>query len=502
MNTLNQERLVMKNISKSFPGVKALDNVSFDIKAGEVHSLIGQNGAGKSTLMGILNGITKPDSGEIYINNNIVRIDDPNDAFNLRLSIVHQEFALCNNLTVAQNIFLGSEPFNKGGFINNEEINNKSIDLLKKINVNLNIDNIVGDLNTSEWQIIEICKALSKNPKFIIMDEPTASLDESQIENLFSIIVKLKMSGIGIIYISHKLSEIIKVSDRITIIRDGKISETFAKKEADENILIKSMIGQKVLEINKRENVFNIDNTDFFQIDNFTCNNKFYDINISLQKGEILGLSGLLGSGTSDLLRSIFGIIKEDSGDIIYKKNKLVINAPKDSISFGIGYLPSDRKNEGLIQDNSVRDNSILTIFKTISNLGFFSSNNAKRITNEFVQKLQVKVSDINTSVMNLSGGNQQKIVIAKWLAKNCDILLFDDPTRGIDVAAKYQIWNLISEFSNNGGSVIVASNEIPELINGCDRIITMNKGKITKTFSKNDFNEEKISLNISSNIN
>jgi ribose transport system ATP-binding protein len=262
------------------------------------------------------------------------------------------------------------------------------------------------------------------------------------------------------------------------------------------------MIGQKVLEINKRENIFNIDNTDFFQINNFTCNNKFYDINISLQKGEILGLSGLLGSGTSDLLRSIFGIIKEDSGDIIYKKNKLVIKSPKDSISFGIGYLPSDRKNEGLIQDNSVRDNSVLTIFKTITNLGFFSSNNAKRITNEFVQKLQVKVSDINTSVMNLSGGNQQKIVIAKWLAKNCDILLFDDPTRGIDVAAKYQIWNLISEFSNNGGSVIVASNEIPELINGCDRIITMNKGKITKTFSKNDFNEEKISLNISSNIN
>ena len=332
MNTLNQERLVMKNISKSFPGVKALDNVSFDINAGEVHSLIGQNGAGKSTLMGILNGITKPDSGEIYINNKIVRIDDPNDAFNLHLSIVHQEFALCNNLTVAQNIFLGSEPFNKGGFINNKEINNKSIDLLKKINVNLNIDNIVGDLNTSEWQIIEICKALSKNPKFIIMDEPTASLDESQIENLFSIIAKLKMSGIGIIYISHKLSEIIKVSDRITIIRDGKISETFAKKEVDENILIKSMIGQKVLEINKRENIFNIDNTDFFQIDNFTCNNKFYDINISLQKGEILGLSGLLGSGTSDLLRSIFGIIKEDSGDIIYKKNKLVIKSPKDSI--------------------------------------------------------------------------------------------------------------------------------------------------------------------------
>ena len=334
------------------------------------------------------------------------------------------------------------------------------------------------------------------------MDEPTASLDESQIENLFSIIVKLKMSGIGIIYITHKLSEIIKVSDRITIIKDGKINETFVKKEVNENILIKSMIGQKVLEINKRENIFNIDNTDFFQIDNFTCNNKFYDINISLQKGEILGLSGLLGSGTSDLLRSIFGIIKEDSGDIIYKKNKLVIKSPKDSISFGIGYLPSDRKNEGLIQDNSVRDISILTIFKTITNLGFFSSNNAKRITNEFVQKLQVKVSDINTSVMNLSGGNQQKIVIAKWLAKNCDILLFDDPTRGIDVAAKYQIWNLISEFSNNGGSVIVASNEIPELINGCDRIITMNKGKITKTFSKNDFNEEKISLNISSNIN
>ncbi len=495
----NKDKLVMKEISKAFPGVKALDKVSFEVVSSEVHSLIGQNGAGKSTLMGILNGITHPDEGEIFINEKSVTIDDPKDAFNLNLSIVHQEFALCNNSTVAENIFLGSEPYNKYGIIDYNLMNKKAKDLLKSININLDTNQIVGNLNTSQWQIIEICKALAKEPKFIVMDEPTASLDETQIENLFLIINTLKNNGIGIIYISHKLNEIIKISDRITVLKDGKIKKTFVKNNVNENLLVQTMVGEKIKNENKNNNKFQ-KNENILEITNLSYLNIFKDINISLKKGEILGLSGLLGSGANELLRCIFGIIQQNNGKILLDKKNIKIKNPSEAVNFGVGYIPADRKNEGLIQENSVRDNSILTIFKKLTNFNFFNSGKATLITNEYINKLDIRVADINTYVKNLSGGNQQKVVIAKWLAKKCKVLLFDDPTRGIDVAAKVQIWSLIRDFANAGGSVIVASNEIPELISGCNRIITMQKTKIVETFSQENFNEEKISLCISTN--
>ena len=492
------DQLIMKGISKAFPGVKALDNVSFEVTSGEVHSLIGQNGAGKSTLMGILNGITKPDDGKIFLNNNLVKIDDPKDAFNLNLSIVHQEFALCNNLTVAENIYLGDEPHSKSGFIDYKKMHFDAKNLLDSINVNLNTEEIVGDLNTSQWQIIEICKALAKKPKFIVMDEPTASLDEKQIDNLFEIINTLKKNGIGIIYISHKLKEIIYISDRITVLKDGKINDSFLKNEVDEENLIKSMIGENVLTKTEHENKTYSKNQ-ILKINNFSYSNIFKEININLFEGEVLGLSGLLGSGANELLRSIFGIIKQDEGQILLNNKIITISKPRDAVANGIGYIPSDRKNEGLIQNNSIKDNSVLTIFDKLTNIGFFKFTEASKTTNNYIKKLDIKVSNIDSFVMNLSGGNQQKVVIAKWLAKNCKILLFDEPTRGIDVAAKAQIWKLISEFTKEGCSVIVASNEIPELINNCNRIITMQKGSISNTFNYEDFDEQKISLNISS---
>ena len=497
MSTQN-DQLIMKGISKTFPGVKALDDVSFEIISGEVHSLIGQNGAGKSTLMGILNGITKPDDGQIFFNNKVVKIDDPKDAFNLNLSIVHQEFALCNNLTVAENIYLGDEPHNKSGFVNYKKMHLDAKSLLDSINVILNTDKIVGDLNTSEWQIIEICKALAKKPKFIVMDEPTASLDEKQIDNLFEIINTLKKNGIGIIYISHKLKEIIQISDRITVLKDGKINDSFIKNEVNEEDLIKSMIGKNILIKNDHQNKTNLENP-ILKIQNFNYSNIFKNINIELFEGEILGLSGLLGSGANEILRCAFGIIKQDKGQILLNNKNIIINRPRDAVANNIGYIPSDRKNEGLIQNNSIKDNSVLTIFDKLTNMGFFKFNEASKTTQSYANKLDIKASNIDSFVMNLSGGNQQKVVIAKWLAKNCKILLFDEPTRGIDVAAKAQIWKLISEFTRGGGSVIVASNEIPELINNCNRIITMQKGLISNTFNYEDFNEQKISLNISS---
>ncbi len=354
--------LQMNNISKSFPGVKALDDVSFEIKSGEVHSLIGQNGAGKSTLMGILNGITKPDEGEILINDLVVKIDDPKDAFNLNLSIVHQEFALCNNLSVAENIFLGNEPFNKYGYIDKKKINNDAIKMLNSINVNLDTDEIVGNLNTSQWQIIEICKALAKSPKFIVMDEPTASLDESQIDNLFEIIKSLKNNGIGIIYISHKLNEIIKISDRITVLKDGKIKKTFGKENITEGLLIETMVGENIE--NKNSNNLEDIKEPILKLNELSHLNSFKNISFDLHKGEILGLSGLLGSGSNEILRSLFGIIELQTGEIILQDKLININNPRDAIENGIGYIPSDRKNEGLIQDNSIKDNSILTILK------------------------------------------------------------------------------------------------------------------------------------------
>ena len=497
MNTQN-DQLIMEGISKSFPGVKALDDVSFEIISGEVHSLIGQNGAGKSTLMGILNGITKPDEGRILLNNEVVKIDDPKDAFNLNLSIVHQEFALCNNLTVAENIYLGDEPHNKSGFVNYKKMHLDAKNLLDSINVNLSTNEIVANLNTSQWQVIEICKALAKKPKFIVMDEPTASLDEKQIDNLFEIINTLKNNGIGIIYISHKLKEIIQISDRITVLKDGKLNDSFIKNAVNEEGLIKSMIGENISIKNAHINKVNFEKP-VLQLNNFSYSNIFKNININLFKGEILGLSGLLGSGANEILRCAFGIIKQDNGQILLNNKNIIINKPRDAVENGIGYIPSDRKNEGLIQNNSIKDNSVLTIFDKLTNIGFFNFHEASKTTKNYIKKLDIKASNIDSFVMNLSGGNQQKVVIAKWLAKNCKILLFDEPTRGIDVAAKVQIWNLISEFTKEGGSVIVASNEIPELINNCNRIITMQKGQISNTFDYENFNEQTISLNISS---
>ena len=496
---MNRDNLSMKNISKTYPGVKALDGVSFEVLSGQVHSLIGQNGAGKSTLMGILNGITKPDKGEILINDRAVKIDDPKDAFNLNLSIVHQEFALCNNLTVAENIFLGAEPYNIYGIVDYKKIHFDAKEMLDSINVDLDTYEIVGNLNTSQWQIIEICKALAKKPKFLVMDEPTASLDESQIDNLFEIISTLKKNGIGIIYISHKLKEIIKISDVITVLKDGKIRKTFEKNIVNEEILIEAMVGENLLIKQKELKEFKNSNC-ILSLKNLSYQNKFNKINLNLAQGEVLGLSGLLGSGSNELLRCIFGIDKTEEGEISLSNISIKINSIKDAINYGIGYIPSDRKNEGLIQNNSIKDNAVLTIFEKLTNFGFFNNKEAALTTNSYIEKLDIKVSDINNFVMNLSGGNQQKVVIAKWLAKKCKILLFDEPTRGIDVAAKVQIWKLISEFTKEGGSVIVASNEIPELINNCDRILTLQKSVINNTFNHQEFNEHKISLSISSN--
>ena len=362
----NKDKLLMKEISKAFPGVKALDKVSFEVISGEVHSLIGQNGAGKSTLMGILNGITHPDEGEIFINEKSVVIDDPNDAFDLNLSIVHQEFTLCNNSTVAENIFLGNEPYNKYGIIDYNLMHKKAKELLKSININLDTNQTVGDLNTSQWQIIEICKALAKEPKFIVMDEPTASLDETQIENLFSIINRLKNNGIGIIYISHKLNEIIKISDRITVLKDGKIKQIFEKSKASESLLVHSMVGEKIINKNKATNKF-YQQDNILETINLSCSNHFKDISISLKKGEILGLSGLLGSGANEILRCLFGIIPQNNGEILLANKNVKINSPQDAVNLGLGYIPADRKNEGLIQENSIKDNSVLTLFKKLT---------------------------------------------------------------------------------------------------------------------------------------
>ncbi len=306
---MNRDNLSMKNISKTYPGVKALDGVSFEVLSGQVHSLIGQNGAGKSTMMSILNGITKPDKGEILINDRAVKIDDPKDAFNLNLSIVHQEFALCNNLTVAENIFLGAEPYNIYGIVDYKKIHFDAKEMLDSINVDLDTYEIVGNLNTSQWQIIEICKALAKKPKFLVMDEPTASLDESQIDNLFEIISTLKKNGIGIIYISHKLKEIIKISDVITVLKDGKIRKTFEKNIVNEEILIEAMVGENLLIKQKELKEFKNSNC-ILSLKNLSYQNKFNKINLNLAQGEVLGLSGLLGSGSKELLRCIFGIEK------------------------------------------------------------------------------------------------------------------------------------------------------------------------------------------------
>jgi len=484
--------LKLHNISKSYPGVQALKNVSFELKRGEVHALIGENGAGKSTLVKILAGAVSEDDGEIYLEDDKVDITSPQNAQKLGISIIYQEFNLSPYLNVAENIFLGREPVKKIlGFIDWNTLYDKSEKILERVGIHLDLKQQVQTLSVAQKQIVEIAKALSLNAKIIAMDEPSATLTDHELRSLFKLIIILKQEGIGIIYISHRLEEIFEIADRVTILRDGNHISTENIENLGKEDIIRMMVGRNVHEEFPRKRCER--GKPILSVRNISRKGKLDIINFDVYVGELLGITGLIGSGRTELARIIFGADHMDNGEIFLRGEKVEIESPQKAISLGIGLLTEDRKSQGLILGMSVRENITIAALESISNKGFISKVKEKAVIQKYINELKIKTPGIEQYVKNLSGGNQQKVVLARWLFTQSKMLIFDEPTRGIDVGAKVEIYNLINRLIEEGIGVIIISSELPEILGICDRILVMYEGKIKGEFSYDEATQEKI---------
>ena len=490
----NAQLLALTGVSKEFPGVKALNNVHFDLNEGEVHAIVGENGAGKSTLMKILSGIYKKDAGDITYKGKSVVIPNPLEAQKLGISIIHQELNLMPHLTVAENIFIGREDRRPGGiFLDNTKLNDAASMLLKELELNLDPKAIVGELTIAKQQMVEIAKAVSYRGSVIIMDEPTSSLTPAETDALFKIIRTLKAAGKGVIYISHRLEELAKITDRITVLRDGEYVKTLNTVGTEISEVISLMVGRKV-EQDQRPTNRNIGNEIVLEVEGLSDHRLLRDISFNLRKGEILGFAGLMGAGRTELARAIIGADPKTAGKIILRGKELKIKQPSDAVDAGIGYLSEDRKRFGLMLIQNVTFNIILSSIPRFANkLGFLKMKSADGIARDSIAQLRVRTPSERQYVKNLSGGNQQKVVIAKWLTRNCEILIFDEPTRGIDVGAKDEIYQLLTKLSDEGKSIIMISSELPEVLRLSDRIAVMCNGRLTGIIDNKDANQEVI---------
>lgn len=484
--------LEVRSIRKTFPGVVALSDVTFDLRAGEVHALVGENGAGKSTLLSIINGLISPNSGEIRIEGNPVVLSEPAVALANHLALVHQELVLCPNLTVAENIFLGREPESKWIAGRRAAINKMAKELLDEIHVSLDPNRLVGDLSLNEQQIVEICRALASRPKVLIFDEPTASLNDDQVTHLLAIIRKLKASGLGIVYVSHRLGEVLDISDRVTVLRDGRVVGTRDIAGLTEGALVSLMVGR---EHKPGQSAYSERRLGPVALEARRIGKKgvFDDVSLEVRSGEIVGIAGLLGCQREAVVRAIFGATGIDSGEILVSGKPVVMRSPRDAIGHGIGFMPADRKGEGLVLPMSVGDNIGLTILKRLGFLGFLRRRRRNSAALEMVKLLAAKVSGLSQTVSQLSGGNQQKIVIGKWIARGGDIVIAEDPTRGVDVGAKFEIWRAVQNLAENGRAVLLVTTELQELMDACDRIVVMSRGRVTGHFRREEFSAEAI---------
>lgn len=486
----DQKIIDVKDLNKSFSGIKALDNIQFDLYPGEVHALMGENGAGKSTFMKILMGLILPDSGSINFNGEFIENMDVQKMLQKGISMIHQEILMVPELTIAQNIFLGRE-VKQRFWLDEQEIDKKSEEILNLIGLNLNVQTKAKQLSIAEMQLIEIAKAISNHAKVIIMDEPTSALSDKECEILFKIINDLKSKGVGIIYISHKIEEIFQISDRITVLRDGQYIATKNTNELDKNSLISLMVGREI------ENLFSSDSrvpsNAILEVRGITKKDKFENINFQVHAHEVLGIAGLMGAGRTEIARAIFGLDKIDSGEILLKGHKIEIRSPKDAIEKGIAYVSEDRKALGFIPEMSMIENISLSNLKNYSKGGFIQTKKETKVSSQMADDLKIKAAGLNQKVINLSGGNQQKIVIAKALLTSPDLLILDEPTRGIDIGAKHEIYKLINQLANNGLAVIIISSELPEILGMSDRILVLSKGKQTAILNKQEASQEKI---------
>ncbi|MFQ9158023.1 MAG: sugar ABC transporter ATP-binding protein [Blautia sp.] len=484
--------LTMKGIDKSFPGVHALDHVDLEIRKGEVHALMGENGAGKSTLMKVLTGIYSKDSGSITYEGKEVEFTSPRDAQDAGIVIVHQELNMLNHLTVAQNIFIGREIMN-GKLINDAKMNEEAAKLFRQLNIDIDPKEKMGNLTVGKQQMCEIAKAISHEAKVIIFDEPSAALTEAEIEELFKIIRDLRDKQLGIVYISHRMDEIKVITDRVTVMRDGSYVGTLITKDCTKDDIINMMVGRVIYEDPKTESNVAPDAPVVLKVEHLNAGKMVQDVSFELHKGEILGFSGLMGAGRTETARALFGADPKESGDIYVNGKKVDIKSPMDAVKCGIGYLSEDRKRYGIVVAKSVAENSTMASMENFMNGIFINKKKENEIAKKYVNDLKTKTPGVEQLVVNLSGGNQQKVVIAKWLVRNCDILIFDEPTRGIDVGAKSEIYHLMNELVAEGKSIIMISSEMTEILRMSDRIVVMCEGKKTGEIDISEATQENI---------
>lgn len=484
--------LTMKGIDKSFPGVHALDHVELEIRKGEVLALMGENGAGKSTLMKVLTGIYQKEAGTITYEGREVEYANPREAQADGIVIVHQELNMMGHLTVAQNIFVGREP-KKGLMIDDAKMNAEAKKLFDQLNIDINPRELMSDLTVGKQQMCEIAKAISHQAKIIIFDEPSAALTEAEIEQLFKIIRDLQKKELGIVYISHRMDEIKQITDRVTVMRDGCTVGTLITEESTKDDIIHMMVGRVIYEDPKTEGQVPQDAPVVLKVEHLNAGKMVRDVSFTLRKGEILGFSGLMGAGRTETARALFGADPKQSGEITINGNKVEIKNPQEAVKAGIGYLSEDRKRFGLVLKKNIAENSTLSCLTNYCQGPFVNKKKEKKVTQEYVEMLKTKTPGIDQFVINLSGGNQQKVVIAKWLICDSDILIFDEPTRGIDVGAKQEIYELMNRLAANGKSIIMISSEMTEILRMSDRILVMCEGRITGELDIQDATQQKI---------
>lgn len=485
--------LRVEGISKGFPGVQALQDVHLEVRAGEVLVLVGENGAGKSTLMKILSGIYTRDEGTITFEGEQIELTSPLQAQQLGITIIHQELNMMPDLTVAQNIFIGREP-TSGPLLSERRLNKQTAELLKELGVKLNPKQSVGELTVAEQQMVEIAKALSFNAKILIMDEPTSALTDSEVETLFRLIEQLKANGTGIVYISHRMDELRRLADRVSVLRDGQYIGSLEKSEISIPKIIEMMVGRVIDEGTRPTAKDHANDPVVLDVANLSTKALLKDVSFQLRRGEILGFAGLMGAGRTETARAVIGADPRSAGTISINGRAVKIRQPEDAVKRGVGYLSEDRKQLGLMLEQDVTFNTVLASLGRYANaIGWMGDGKAKNQTKDYVQQLRVKTPSVNQIVKLLSGGNQQKVVIARWLMRDCDILIFDEPTRGIDVGAKEEIYRLMQQLADAGKSIIVISSELPEILRVANRIAVFANGRITGILRNEEASQEKI---------
>lgn len=483
-------KIDMRNISKSFGTNKVLEKIDLELQSGQIHALMGENGAGKSTLMNILTGLFPASTGTIYIDGEERTFSNPQEAEEFGISFIHQEMNTWPEMTVLENLFLGREIKTTFGLLNQKLMKQKALEAFKRLGVTIPLDIPIGNLSVGQQQMIEIAKSLLNQLSILVMDEPTAALTDRETENLFRVIRSLKQEGVGIVYISHRMEEIFKITDFVTVMRDGVIVDTKETSLTNSDELVKKMVGRKLEDYypEKHSEIGHV----AFEVSNL-CGDNFEDVSFYVRKGEILGFSGLMGAGRTEVMRTIFGIDKKKSGKVKIDDQEITITSPSQAIKQGIGFLTENRKDEGLILDFNIKDNMTLPSTKDFSKHGFFDEKTSTTFVQQLINRLYIKSGRPDLEVGNLSGGNQQKVVLAKWIGIAPKVLILDEPTRGVDVGAKREIYQLMNELADRGVPIVMVSSDLPEILGVSDRIMVMHEGRISGELSRKEADQEKV---------